>query len=65
MTDNTPISEDFINSPCIRDCCLNSEDICLGCWRHIDEIIAWQSYNQEEKRQVIHACQTRKKSKLI
>jgi predicted Fe-S protein YdhL (DUF1289 family) len=65
MTDNIPISEDLIKSPCIRDCCLDSNDICLGCWRHIDEIIAWQSYSREEKTQVIHACQTRKKSKPV
>ena len=32
--------EDIRNdSPCIGVCTLNAEDICIGCNRHIDEII--------------------------
>ena len=27
------------DSPCIGTCTLNEENICIGCGRHIDEII--------------------------
>ncbi|MGZ8185918.1 MAG: DUF1289 domain-containing protein [Methylobacter sp.] len=30
---------DRIASPCIRNCCLNNDDICLGCFRSLHEII--------------------------
>ena len=28
------------DSPCIGTCTLNERDICIGCGRHIDEIIS-------------------------
>ena len=41
-----------IKSPCIRNCCLNENDICLGCYRSLLEIIDWGQANSE-KRNVI------------
>ncbi len=35
--------------PCVRRCCLNLEDICLGCGRHYAEIIAWHRYTPAER----------------
>jgi predicted Fe-S protein YdhL (DUF1289 family) len=34
-------SEPNLTSPCVRNCCLNDEDICLGCFRSLDEIRLW------------------------
>ncbi|NQZ87164.1 MAG: DUF1289 domain-containing protein [Colwellia sp.] len=45
-----------VPSPCVRNCCLNTEDICLGCFRHINEILAWQSYKTAEKKIVVTTC---------
>ncbi|WP_448212707.1 DUF1289 domain-containing protein [Colwellia sp. MEBiC06753] len=47
-------------SPCVRNCCLDSRDICLGCFRHIDEIVGWQGRSDEEKRAILTRCQSRK-----
>jgi predicted Fe-S protein YdhL (DUF1289 family) len=52
--------KDVVASPCIRNCCLNEEDICAGCFRHLDEIIAWRQLNNTEKQQVLQRCQQRK-----
>lgn len=30
-----------IKSPCVRNCCLNESDICLGCFRSLIEITQW------------------------
>ncbi|MGB0915594.1 MAG: DUF1289 domain-containing protein, partial [Crocinitomicaceae bacterium] len=30
------MSQKDIKSPCIRNCCLNQKDICVGCFRHIN-----------------------------
>ncbi len=47
-----------IESPCIRQCCLNNEDICLGCFRALDEITQWSYYSNTEKQSVLdHATQ--------
>lgn len=32
-----------MHSPCVARCGLNEEDFCMGCYRHIDEIVAWSS----------------------
>lgn len=47
-------------SPCIRECCLDRQDVCLGCFRHIDEIVGWQSRSDEEKKKILINCQKRK-----
>ena len=55
-----PISSvEDIASPCVRNCCLNEVDICLGCFRHIDEIMAWRQLDDTGKRAVIAQCQER------
>ncbi|PKG81602.1 DUF1289 domain-containing protein [Colwellia sp. 75C3] len=47
-------------SPCVRNCCLDGDDLCLGCFRHIDEIVAWRSYSTEEKLKIASLCQQRR-----
>lgn len=52
-----------IVSPCIRNCCLNDNDQCLGCFRALDEIKSWFSLANSEKQQVLESCQQRRLSK--
>ena len=40
-------------SPCIRQCCLDQNDICLGCQRTLSEILAWHGMNAEQKQALI------------
>lgn len=47
-------------SPCVRNCCLNNDDVCLGCFRHIDEILVWQQSSTQQKQQILVNCQQRK-----
>ncbi|NOT16772.1 MAG: DUF1289 domain-containing protein [Sulfuriferula sp.] len=42
-----------ITSPCIRNCCLNEDDICLGCFRRIDEIVCWGATEDDERRRIL------------
>ncbi|WP_215395837.1 DUF1289 domain-containing protein [Rheinheimera oceanensis] len=30
-------------SPCVRNCCLDQHDCCLGCGRLLSEIIEWHN----------------------
>lgn len=49
-----------ITSPCVDNCCLNNDDICLGCFRHLDEITSWSSSSNDEKQQILASCKNRK-----
>lgn len=50
-----------IASPCIRNCCLNEKDICLGCFRSIDEILIWGTASDEQKSTALALSNTRRK----
>nr|WP_041416461.1 DUF1289 domain-containing protein [Shewanella halifaxensis] len=41
-----------MQSPCVAKCGLNDEDYCMGCYRHIDEIVAWSQASDEQKTQI-------------
>ena len=49
-------------SPCVRTCCLDEQDICLGCYRTLVEILEWNTYGSQEKLKVIALCEQRKKT---
>ena len=55
----TPNQSPF-ESPCVRNCCLNEQDICLGCFRTIDEICAWSQADQLLRQQILLAAQQRR-----
>lgn len=40
------------DSPCVRICCLDEHNVCLGCGRTLDEIRDWSKMNDAEKRAV-------------
>lgn len=60
MPVNSNNLEKDVASPCIRNCCLNHDDICVGCYRHLDEIVGWQSRNNDEKASILELCAKRK-----
>lgn len=48
------------NSPCIRKCCLNEHDICLGCFRSLDEILHWTKVDNTTRQQFLENAHQRK-----
>lgn len=42
-----------VESPCIRRCTLDEDDICVGCHRSMAEIMAWQGMTDEERTQAL------------
>lgn len=62
---NVSESENIVTSPCISNCCLDEADICLGCFRHIDEITGWHSATNQRKTEIIDNCEQRKKAKNL
>jgi len=48
-----------IPSPCVRNCCLDENDICRGCYRSLTEICGWSKANYEERRSILDRCVSR------
>lgn len=47
-------------SPCICNCCLNDEDICLGCYRSLEEITEWSQASDMRKQMILINTHKRK-----
>ena len=52
MTSNINKNEP-ITSPCISNCCLDEKDICMGCFRHINEITGWHSADNKRREEIL------------
>ncbi len=49
----------MIDNPCVRNCCLDHADVCLGCGRHVDEITGWHQATDAEKQQILQKAAER------
>jgi uncharacterized protein len=50
-----------IASPCVRNCCLDEQDICLGCGRSLAEITTWSGSSDHERRAILERAAQRKR----
>ncbi len=50
---------DPVESPCIRLCTLDDDDVCIGCFRSMAEICAWGTASNNERQQILIACELR------
>ena len=48
------------SSPCIRQCCLDDADECVGCGRTLDEIKAWHVADAEGREAILRAAAARR-----
>ena len=49
-----------INSPCIGLCAVNDDNICIGCYRSLEEIGTWLQLDDKSKTQILTHCHDRK-----
>ncbi|WP_344803750.1 DUF1289 domain-containing protein [Allohahella marinimesophila] len=56
-----PGAEAPVRSPCVSICCLDEDDICVGCYRSGDEICNWSSLNNEQRLAVLEQVAAREK----
>ena len=40
-------------TPCVRNCCLNEVEVCLGCCRSLAEILRWHQAPVEERHEIL------------
>jgi len=48
------------DSPCIRSCCLDEVDVCIGCGRHVQEILRWSQAGPEERQAILGRAAARR-----
>ncbi len=53
----TPATE--VPSPCVRTCCLDDDDICIGCGRSLEEIVGWNEADPAERRSIVERSRLR------
>ncbi len=52
-----------VESPCVRLCTLDQDDICVGCFRSIDEICAWGGAANDQRRKILKNAAARREDK--
>ncbi|WP_226684869.1 DUF1289 domain-containing protein [Shewanella indica] len=54
-----PKRSNRVDSPCIRHCCLDLQDVCLGCFRTLEEILDWHQATDSERQAILERCRQR------
>jgi len=43
----------MVESPCVDICQVDSRSLCIGCGRHIDDIVHWPEMTDAERKQAL------------
>jgi predicted Fe-S protein YdhL (DUF1289 family) len=49
-----------VQSPCVSLCKLDEERVCVGCFRHVEDIREWRSADDDRRREIIAQAAARK-----
>jgi predicted Fe-S protein YdhL (DUF1289 family) len=53
-----------MQSPCVARCGLNADDYCMGCFRHIDEVVTWSQKSDQQQKLILDSLAARKQQYL-
>ncbi len=66
MTDPDPNLTQDPPSPCENVCTLNPDtDICMGCFRSVEEIRLWRHYSSAEKYAILELLPARREARRL
>jgi predicted Fe-S protein YdhL (DUF1289 family) len=54
-----PRQHSEVASPCVRNCCLDLDDICVGCGRSLQEIKNWSQLSDAQRIVVLGLARDR------
>ena len=55
----------MVESPCVEVCRMDpAKDICVGCWRTLDEIARWRDMNDAQRAVVLFAVAGRRAAEM-
>ena len=52
-------------SPCVRNCCLDDDLICLGCFRSMEEIKEWGVVDNRRRRLILQNARQRREAHRV
>jgi uncharacterized protein len=47
----------------VRNCCLDENDICLGCGRQLDEILGWHEASNAQREVILTLARQRREQR--
>jgi uncharacterized protein len=50
-------------SPCVRNCCLDDAQVCIGCGRALQEILTWRDVSADERTLVLERARQRREDR--
>ncbi len=53
------------NAPCVRNCCLDEDDICLGCGRSLEQILNWNEVDQAQRERWLEEATGRRRKRRL
>jgi predicted Fe-S protein YdhL (DUF1289 family) len=51
-----------VASPCVDNCCLGDDDICMGCFRSLQEILLWGGADPQLRLEILRQVEERKRA---
>lgn len=55
----------MVESPCVAACRLNTDKVCVGCYRHISEIVDWNKRTNEQNAAILQKVAIRKRDAAL
>ena len=52
-----------MRTPCVRRCTLDRKNLCQGCFRTLDEIIAWHDADDTDRQKILAEARDRRAAK--
>ena len=49
----------------MRNCCLDLNDVCIGCCRTMQEICGWHDASDEERLEILERCRVRRNERHV
>lgn len=49
-----------VKSPCISTCRLDEARVCIGCFRHVEDIREWRSADDQRRREICAQASARR-----
>jgi predicted Fe-S protein YdhL (DUF1289 family) len=61
-----PMSEIYpsVQSPCVRNCCLDDDLTCLGCFRTLEEIKEWGTAGNQRRLTILQDARRRQARRI-
>ena len=47
-------------NPCVSNCCLDHDEVCLGCFRTLNEILQWTLLDEPQQQAILLKTAVRK-----